>query len=142
MGVYSKLCGAFGEQLKVQLGWKFPMKTVISATRPEFYWYSFGEWQENFRNNLFEAPKTFLHNRKKPIKIFTKEKCLEDTFQFVHYVVYISKVKMIESREESFAWGKIILRHQDLFEQFVVCNNCTKSRALFQNIFKYCKFLP
>ena len=41
----------------------------------------------------------------------TNGKCLEDTFQFVNYIVRISNVKMIESREESFAWGKQLLIH-------------------------------
>ena len=32
-------------------------------------------------------------------------------FQFFHYVVCISNVKMTESGKESFVWGKQILRH-------------------------------
>ena len=43
--------------------------------------------------------------------MFTNGKCLEDTFQFVHYIVCISNVKMIQSREKSFVWGKQFLIH-------------------------------
>ena len=31
---------------------------------------------------------------------------------------------------------------QDLFEQFIACDNHTQSPPLFQNIFKLCTFLP
>ena len=31
---------------------------------------------------------------------------------------------------------------QGLLQQFIVCNNCMQSPALFQNIFKFCIFLP
>ena len=37
MDGYVKLCMAFGTWLKVQLGWMFPMRTVIMATREELY---------------------------------------------------------------------------------------------------------
>ena len=40
------------------------MKTAFTANRPEFYWYFFCEWEENFWNDLFSAPKSFLHNGK------------------------------------------------------------------------------
>ena len=34
------------------------------------------------------------------------------------------------------------LTHLGLFQQFITCDNRTKSPALFQNIFKFCTFLP
>ena len=44
-------------------------------------------------------------------KIFTNGKRQEDTFQSAHYLVCISNVEIIESRGESFVWGKQLLRH-------------------------------
>ena len=43
--------------------------------------------------------------------MFTDGKRLKHTFQFVPYLVCISNVTMIESKEESFAWSKELLRH-------------------------------
>ena len=40
--------------------------------------------------------------KSKPTKIFTNKKRAKDTFQFVHYLVCISNVTMIESREKPF----------------------------------------
>ena len=38
-----------------------------------------------------------------PTRIVINEKCQEETFQFVNYLVCISNIKLMESREESFA---------------------------------------
>ena len=57
------------------------------------------------------------------------EKCLEGTFQFVHYVVCIWNVKMTE-RKESFPWGKQLLRHPKL--EFCIANSELKLFNLFK----------
>ena len=36
--------------------------------------------------------------------------------------------------------AKFLDSNQGLFQQFITCNNCMQSPALFQNVFKFCTF--
>ena len=73
----------------------------------------FHKCQEKFSEGyFFQNQEFFLHSR----KVWLIEKCtqhafadtnrLEGTLQFVYYLVCISNIKLIESREESFVCSK------------------------------------
>ena len=81
------------------------MKIVTAATRAKLYWqFFFREWQENFWNDLFSAPKTFLHYGK---ILLIKKHTYQNIYEWKMPRRYFSicSLIMIQSGEE------IQLRH-------------------------------
>ena len=92
-------------QVKVQLGWKFPLKTLLTVTRRNCFFFC--EWQENFWNDLFSAKlfnviEGFFNYTENLTKYLLTGNVWKIPFQFVHYLICISNIKKIELREESF----------------------------------------
>ena len=86
--------------LQVQLELKFPVKTLIAATRPEFYWQFFLQKSRKFSwgsflntNNCFYITEIKKHT----YQIITSGKSLEDNLQLIYYLFHIENVNMIES---------------------------------------------
>ena len=117
---------------KVQLGSKFPTATAITATRPKSYW----------KLKTFNIEERSCQLKSRPNRLFTTGKCLEDTFQLVHYLVCISLLPEVncELWKALTDWSLNLQRNLSRYMYCLVPNSWRGGKVHFQHPFQVAMF--